>query len=101
MFKILGIIKRPEGMEFETFKTWWLTVHAPKVQRWLGLVKYHINLCTTPDQPFDGVAEVWFENREAMERVFSTPEGQYAREGATGTASSIAILFTEEHVIVP
>lgn len=101
MFKILGIIKRPEGMEFEAFKTWWLTVHAPKVQRWQGLVKYHINLCTTPDQPFDGVAEVWFENREAMERVFTTPEGQYAREGATGTASSIAILFTEEHVIVP
>ena len=100
MFKILGIIKRPQGMDFDAFKTWWLSEHAPKVQRWPGLVKYHINLCTTPDQAFDGVAEVWFENRAAMEAVFDTPEGQYARAGATGTASNIAILFTEEHVIV-
>jgi hypothetical protein len=63
-------------------------------------VRYHINLATTPDQVFDGVAEVWFESRAAMEAVFDTPEGQYAREGATATASSIAILMTEEHVIV-
>lgn len=100
MYKVLGIIKRPVGMDFEAFRTWWLTEHAPKVQRWPGLVRYHINLATTPDQVFDGVAEVWFESRAAMEAVFDTPEGQYAREGATATASSIAILMTEEHVIV-
>ena len=48
-FKVIGIIKRPQGMDFEAFKTWWLTEHAPKVQQWPGLVKYHINLSTTPD----------------------------------------------------
>ena len=31
MFKIVGLIKRPEGTDFEAFKTWWLTEHAPKV----------------------------------------------------------------------
>ena len=100
MFKVVGIIKRPAGMEFEAFKTWWLTEHAPKVQQFPGLVKYTINLCTTPDQPFDGMAEVWFETRAAMDAVFSTPQGQRARAGATATASNIAVLLTEEHVIV-
>ena len=100
MYKVIGAIKRPQGMEFEAFKTWWLTEHAPKVKKWPGLVKYHINLCTTSNQVFDGVAEVWFKTQAEMDAVFNTPEGQYAREGATATASNIAILLTEEHVIV-
>ena len=100
MYKVIGIIKRPHGMEFDAFKIWWLTEHAPKVKKWPGLVKYHINLATTADQTFDGVAEVWFKTRAEMDAVFSTPEGQYARDGATATASNICILLTEEHVIV-
>ena len=100
MFKVMGIIKRPQGMDFDSFKTWWLTEHAPKVQQWPGLVKYHINLATTPDQAFDGVAEVWFESRAAMEAVFSTPQGQRARASATAGALNIAILLTEEYIIV-
>ena len=61
MFKVMGIIKRPEGMEFSAFKQWWLEEHAPKVKRWPGLKEYRINLCTTPDQDYDGIAEVFFE----------------------------------------
>ena len=100
MFKVVGLIKRPEGMNFEAFKTWWLTEHAPKVKKWPGLVQYRINLCTTPDQDFDGMAEVWFKTRAEMDAIFSTPEGQTARGSATSGASQISILLTEEHVIV-
>lgn len=100
MFKVIGIIKRPVGMDFDAFKSWWLTEHAPKVKQWPGLVRYAINLCTTSDQAFDGVAEVWFETRAAMDAVFETPQGQYAREGAASTASQLVILSTEEHVMV-
>ena len=100
MYKVMGIIKRPEGMDFEAFKSWWLKDHAPKVKQWPGLKEYRFNLCTTPDQAFDGVAEVWFESREAMERIFSTAEGGAARESATLGGSELAILFTEEHIVV-
>lgn len=100
MYKLMGIIKRPDGMEFEDFKTWWLNEHAPKVKQWPGLVEYRINLCTTPDQEFDGVAEVSFETREAMESIFSTAEGKRARESATSGASGLCILMTEENVMV-
>jgi len=101
MYKVVGIIKRPDGMEFEAFKRWWLTEHVPKVKQFPGLVKYTVNLCTTPDQDYDGMAEVWFETRAAMDAVFGTPEGTRARSGATATASRISVLLTEEHVIVP
>ena len=100
MYKLLGILKRPEGMDFEAFKTWWLTEHAPKVKQWPGLKKYSINLATTPDQQYDGIAEVWFETKEEMDAVFDTPEGQRARNSATGGSSNIHIILTEEHCMV-
>ena len=100
MYKLMGIIKRPEGMDFEDFKSWWLNEHAPKVKQWPGLIEYRINLCTTPDQDFDGVAEVSFETREAMDAIFATAEGQRARESATSGTSKLCILMTEENVMV-
>ncbi len=100
MFKVVGLIKRPEGMDFEEFKTWWLTEHAPKVKAWPGLVEYRINLCTTPDQDFDGMAEVWFETREEMDAIFATAEGKRARGSAGDGSSSLSIILTEEHIMV-
>ena len=100
MYKLVGLLKRPDGMGMGEFRDWWLNVHVPKVKKWPGLKKYSVNLCTTDDQRFDGMAEVWFENKADMDAVFSTDEGQYARNGATDDSSEIYILLTEEHVIV-
>jgi len=33
-YKIFGILKRPDGMTFEQFKTWWVEVHVPRVMKW-------------------------------------------------------------------
>lgn len=100
MYKVIGILKRPEGMDIDSFRRWWLEEHAEKVKQWPGLVRYCINLSTTDDQAYDGVAEVWFEKQEDMDRVFGTEEGQRARNSATGGSSEIVILLTEEHVMV-
>ena len=100
MYKLIGILKRPEGMSIESFHQWWLQDHATLVKRFPGLKKYSINLSTTGDQRYDGVAEVWFETQQDLEKVFSTQEGQAARQSATSHSGELAILFTEEHVIV-
>jgi uncharacterized protein (TIGR02118 family) len=100
VYKLIGILKRPEGVSVEAFQRWWLQEHATFVKQFPGLRKYAINLTITGDQRYDGVAEVWFDSREDMERVFSTREGQAARQSATSHSAEIAILFTEEHVIV-
>lgn len=100
MYKVIGILKRPEGMSLEAFHRWWLQEHATLVRKFPGLKKYAINLTTSADQRYDGVAEVWFERREDLEKVFSTPEGQAARHSAASHSQEIVILFTQEHVIV-
>ena len=100
MYKVVGLLKRPNDMTMDDFKQWWLTVHAEKVKRWPGLKQYCINLCVSADQKYDGMAEVWFESKTDMEAVFGTEQGQYARNGATDGSSEICILLTEEHTIV-
>lgn len=100
MYKLIGLLKRPAGVGLEEFHRWWLTEHATLVKQFPGLRKYAINLATGPDQPFDGMAEVWFETKEDLEKIFSSPEGQAARQSATGHSGSIAILFTRENVVV-
>lgn len=100
MYKLIGILKRPAGVGVEEFHRWWLEEHATLVKRFPGLKKYTINLATDADQRFDGVAEVWFEKKEDLDAIFSSPEGQAARQSATRHSGEIVILFTEEHPIV-
>jgi uncharacterized protein (TIGR02118 family) len=100
MYKLIGLLKRPDGMSLEEFHQWWLNEHATLVKRFPGLKKYAINLAVSADQRYDGMAEVWFDSKEALERVFSTPEGQAARQSATSHSQEITILFTQERIIV-
>ena len=71
-----GSSSGPTAWGFEEFKAWWLEQHAPKVKQWPGLVEYRINFSLTPDERFDGVAEVWFQTRAEMEAVFGTARGR-------------------------
>ncbi|HKA52091.1 MAG TPA: EthD family reductase [Candidatus Binatia bacterium] len=100
MYKLIGLLKRPEGMSLAEFHRWWLDEHAVLVKRFPGLKRYAINLASGADQRYDGMAEVWFESKEDFEKIFSTAEGQTARQSATSHAGEIVILFTQEHIIV-
>lgn len=100
MYKVVGLLKRPEGMQMDDFRRWWLEVHAPKVKKWKGVTRYCVNLCTTDDQRYDGMAETWFATKEDMDAAFTPAEGQAARNSATNGSREIVILFTEENVMV-
>jgi uncharacterized protein (TIGR02118 family) len=99
--KVLGILKRPDGMTFEQFKKWWVEVHVPRVMKWPNIVAYEINFALDENEPFDGVAAVSFDSREAAERIFQTPEGSSARSAAIAETSRNVIFLAEEVVIVP
>ena len=100
MFKVVGAIKRREGMSFEEFRRWWFEVHVPRVKQWPGLTRYHLNLAVSEDEEFDGVAEVWFESEQAARNVFDTPEGRAARSALDDDVARAVVFVAEEHVIV-
>ena len=74
-YKVFGNLKRPDGMSFEDFKKWWLEVHVLCVKKWPGMVAYDLNFALNENEPFDGVVVVWFDNKEAVLKVFQIPEG--------------------------
>ncbi|MFT5162887.1 MAG: hypothetical protein ACI9FJ_001467 [Alteromonadaceae bacterium] len=99
-YKIFGLVKRPAHISPADLKQWWLFEHSPKVARWPGLVKYSINLTMEDDCEFDGLAEIWFEDKAAMDNVFNTPEGEIAKQSALSGSGKLVLLRTEEFSIV-
>lgn len=99
VYKLFGILKRPENITPAELKTWWLEEHSHKVSKWPGLVRYCINLSVTDDQRYDGLAEVWFDSKESMDNVFNTSEGKVARDSAIAGSGELELITCEEFVI--
>jgi len=84
MVKFMVFIARNPAMTAEAFERHFRDVHGPIVLAFPGLVGYRQNMVRRDDQtspgfgPFDAVAELWFESRAALDRVWDTPEGQAA-----------------------
>lgn len=89
MIKLVYCITRKPGMSAEEFRRTWLDDHAPLVASYAaalgaaGYVQSH-----TRDDPantalqagrgmepaYDGITELWWEDREAFERAMTSPE---------------------------
>ena len=121
MIKFTECVRRLPRLSHEEFLDYWLNTHGPLVK---GLaadlkmgryVQSHtidhpihdaIQKGRGTGKPYDGIVEVWYDSREAMERSFVTAAMKAAnrklREDEanfidwTGSAG----FFTEEHVII-
>ena len=94
MIKSLSLLTRKEGTTHEQFVRHWVEVHAPLAHAVPGLRRYvqsHIvEERTRPDIPatdvaVDGIAELWYDDREAMARA---PFTGTARSSSAGSRRS-------------
>jgi uncharacterized protein (TIGR02118 family) len=85
MIKSLSLLTRKAGLTHEQFVKHWLEVHGPHARKVPGLRRYvqsHIlEERTRPDIPstdveIDGVAELWYDDRDSMLRAQATPEAK-------------------------
>ena len=82
MFKLVYCLRRKPNMSVEEFQQYWRDVHAPLVAEraeLLGIKRYIQAHSTMPDlipvfqqrnggspEPYDGVAEIWFDSLDAL-----------------------------------
>jgi uncharacterized protein (TIGR02118 family) len=93
MPKLVFCLHRLPGLSREEFQRYWKETHAPLVCRYaevLGIQRYvQLHTGNDPLNPllraargapdaYDGVAELWWKSREALEAAVTTPEGQEA-----------------------
>ena len=121
MIKIAFCLKKLPSLSDEDFHDYWFNTHGPLVKSvadQIGLVKYiQLHTLDTPlndaareprgaPEPFDGIAEAWWENMESLEKAFNDPtnEGAWALliedEGKFIDLPNSPVWFAEEKVII-
>jgi len=93
MIKVVFCLRRRADLSPEEFQRYWREVHGPLVrqhQAALRIEKYvqihtdrgpltqRLGAFRGSGAPFDGVAEIWYESREALEAIGRTAEGRAA-----------------------
>jgi uncharacterized protein (TIGR02118 family) len=110
MIKTVGLLTRKEGLSREEFVRHWLGVHAPLAHAVPGVRRYvqsHIvGERSRPDIPasdveIDGIAELWYDDRAAMERSNASPEAKRLHADGALFIGRIKSFVVEEKVIIP
>jgi len=94
MIRLEFVLRRKPGMSLAEFQQYWREVHGPLVAKHATTLNIHryVQLHTLDDpvnnqlagargameKPYDGVAELWWTNREALVSSFGNAEGQAA-----------------------
>jgi uncharacterized protein (TIGR02118 family) len=110
MIKSVSLLTRKAGLSHEEFVKHWLDVHAPLAHAVAGVRPYvqsHIvGERTRPDIPttdveVDGIAELWYDDRAAMERANASPEAKALHTDGALFIGHIKSFIVEEKVIIP
>jgi uncharacterized protein (TIGR02118 family) len=105
MVKSIFVLKRKPGTSVEAFQEYWRTTHAGLVTKLPGLRKYvqcHTLLSgyRKGEPVYDGIAELWYDDTDALRRIGDLPESKTAMADNANYAdtSTMAFIVTEEHV---
>ena len=94
MIKIAFCLRRLSRLTHEEFLRYWYETHAPLVRkhqqvlRIIRYVQFHSELGALSDrmrafrnspEPFDGIAEIWYADREALETSRQEPRGEESK----------------------
>lgn len=103
MPKMVILLNRKESLSHEEFATHLREEHAPLAEKLPGLVRYSTSLPTDPDRsPYDGVAELSFEDGLAMKEAWDSEAGEAVKadspEFMDVDANETLVLTEEVHV---
>ena len=110
MIKVLGLLTRKEGTTHEEFVRHWFDIHAPLAHAVPGIRRYvqsHITgTRSRPDIPetavdVDGIAELWYDDLEAMQRAGASPEMKILTDDGALFIGQIKTYVIEERQIIP
>ena len=106
MVKLVAFFRRKAGVSVEDFQRHWRTTHAELVIRQKGLRRYVQNHTLASgygsgEPDYDGVAEAWFDDTDAMRSLASSSDYSAVRADEANfiDAASMGTLLTDEVVI--
>jgi uncharacterized protein (TIGR02118 family) len=105
MVKAIYLIRRKPSISREDFHRYWRDVHGAIAARIPGLRRYvqcHAIAGERDGEAFDGAAEAWFDDMDAVRRAVASPEYAAARtdEARFIDLERTALIFTEEVTVI-
>jgi len=107
MIKVVYCIKKKAGMADGEFFRYWKDIHGSIGSRIPGLRKLvQSHRCVVPgdehEPDYDGMAELWFDNAEALLAARQSKEWKASSEDEKNFIdhSKVAYFVSEEHVLV-
>ena len=107
MVKLIYCITRKPGLGVEEFQRYWRETHGPIAGAIPGVRRY-VQCHVLPERyarqspPYDGAAELWFDDLDAMRAAMQSPELKAALEDEKNFIdhSRVASFVTVEKVVV-
>ena len=107
MIKVIAVLCKRPDMSREEFVRYWREVHARLAEGMTGVRRYVISptleAFAMGEPPFDGVAELWFDDAAAARAAFASPPGVATTQDVAKFAepAKTQIVIAEETAIVP
>ena len=101
MVKAIYLIRRKPGMSVADFHRYWREVHGSIAARIPGMRRY-VQCHAINGAEYDGAAEAWFDDMEAVRRAVASAEYGAARadEARFIDLDRTTLIFTEEVPII-
>jgi uncharacterized protein (TIGR02118 family) len=107
MIKLVYCITKQAGLSDQQFFDYWKNIHGPigsRIPRLRKLVQSH-RLAIPGDKyepGYDGIAELWFDNAEALLAARQSPEwaASHADEANFIDRNKVAYFVSEEYIIL-
>lgn len=102
MIKVLSMMKRKEGLSLDEFRHWLTQEHVLLARQIPGLQKFVVNIPATdsPDNAFDAVNELYFDDEASMQAAFGSEAGKVSGADALAHISARSRLVTIEHKLI-
>jgi uncharacterized protein (TIGR02118 family) len=106
MLKMMFLVHRHPDLDIESFSSYWRGTHSEIASMIPGLRKYtqHHAVPGPDGSPplYDGVAEMWYDDAESLERAMASPEGQAAQVDAEKCMDikRLVVMIVEQHAVV-
>ncbi|MDD4858740.1 MAG: EthD family reductase [Dehalococcoidales bacterium] len=101
MFKVVSLWNLRPGVSPEEAEKQYYEEHIPIAKKIPGLRKYIIGKGRGKDHPFYRIAELYFDDKDAMSAGFASPEGKATIEDNGFTSrikDRIVVYYDEEEV---
>jgi uncharacterized protein (TIGR02118 family) len=106
LIKAVTYLKRRPGMAVDKFQTYWREQHPEVVKKLPGLRRYvqshtRLGAYEKGEPVYDGIAEVWFDDTNALRAIQGTPEMAAVQQDEVIfiDRATMGLIITDDYVI--